>query len=105
MNFPCLVCKFEVITDANECSLCENWLHLKCAKLSKKELNKLSNTECEWYCYKCDSIFPFRNVSNDDFYDPSNEVGGSYVFALSVRPPSVRGVKKKYGLKTRFRGF
>ena len=40
-----------------------------------------------------------------NYYDPSNEVGGSYVFALSVRPPSVRGVKKKYGLKTRFRGF
>ena len=38
-------------------------------------------------------------------YDTSNEVGGSYVFALSVRPPSVRGVKKKYGLKKSFRGF
>ena len=39
------------------------------------------------------------------FYDPPNEVGGSLCFCL-VRPASVRpGGKKKYGLKTRFRGF
>ena len=40
------------------------------------------------------------------YYDPPNEVGGSLCFCL-VRPASVRGggVRKKYGLKTRFRGF
>ena len=38
-------------------------------------------------------------------YDPPNEVGGSLCFCL-VRLASVRpGGKKKYCLKTRFRGF
>ena len=61
------------------------------------------------------SVRPFvrqngRNIASHTgllviFYDPPNEVGGSLCFCL-VRPASVRpGGKKKYGLKTRFRGF
>ena len=66
-SYPCVVCYKEVISDAIECSLCQNWLHRKCAKLSKKELVKLSNEMYNWYCYKCDTIFPYRNISDDEF--------------------------------------
>ena len=37
-----------------------------------------------------ENINSWATLAEVNFYDPSNEVGGSYVFALSVRPPSVR---------------
>ena len=56
----------------------------------------LSSSTFHYVCIPSFSVF---------FYDPPNEVGGSLCFCL-VRPASVRpGGKKKYGLKTRFRGF
>ena len=36
--FPCITCKKEVIDDAIECSICKQWCHRKCSKLSKKQL-------------------------------------------------------------------
>ena len=67
IEYPCLICKKEVITDAIECSVCRNWLHRNCAKLSKKDLIKLSNNDYYWYCVHCTVLFPFHNVFDAEF--------------------------------------
>ena len=67
MLFPCIVCKQNVITEAIECSLCEQWVHRKCAKLSIKQIKYLGATNINWYCEVCKDVFPFHSLEEDEF--------------------------------------
>ena len=65
-EYPCVICKKEVVNDAIGCSLCDNWTHRKCAKISKKELHKLSDENYYWYCVNCTEVFPYSKVNQDE---------------------------------------
>ena len=65
-DFPCTICSKTVLTDAIECSLCYNWCHRICAKLSKQKLKILSDSDQYWYCKNCLEIFPFSNVDDNE---------------------------------------
>ena len=65
-EFLCSKCNLLVLDDAIECSLCKQWSHRVCAKLSKKEL-RLKSENVYWYCNNCTCMFPFSNVIDDEF--------------------------------------
>ena len=65
--FPCTVCKKEVKNDAIQCDLCSLWSHRTCAKLSKRELIKLSDPTYYYNCPLCFNIFPNSDVGEDEF--------------------------------------
>ena len=67
IQFPCTNCHKEVVSDAIECTLCLNWCHRKCAKLSKNMFKNLSNSSNYWYCSNCYNIFPYSNILDDEF--------------------------------------
>lgn len=54
-------------TDAVECSLCANWIHRVCAKISKKTLKDLSTTDDYWYCKNCSVVLPFSQLDDENF--------------------------------------
>ena len=66
IDFPCNVCKREVVTDAIECSLCETWSHRTCAKLSRKQFKCYESDNVYWYCFECSYVFPFANIQDDE---------------------------------------
>lgn len=66
ISYPCCSCRKETIIDAIECSLCKNWSHRKCCKLSKKELISLSRSDAYWYCCNCVCLFPYYDLPDDE---------------------------------------
>ena len=66
-NYPCLKCNKEVVSDAVECSICEKWCHRACGKLSIKKLRELSESDQYWFCLECSAIFPFFNITDEEF--------------------------------------
>ena len=56
-----------MVSDAIECSLCLEWAHRKCVKLSKKDLLTLSDDGWHWHCTSCTAVFPFAEVNQDEF--------------------------------------
>ena len=67
IKYPCAKCDKEVVTEAIECSICYKWCHRICAKLSLKNLNKFSQDDQYWYCFKCCELFPYYNINDDEF--------------------------------------
>ena len=67
VQYPCIKCYKEVVCDAIECSLCLSWCHRNCAKMSRKELQKLSQNEYYWFCLNCRESFPYSNINDEDF--------------------------------------
>ena len=67
-DYTCLACKKHVC-DWQEgflCDYCEQWIHRKCARLTKQENKEIESKEEEiCYCRMCTKdIFPFHEVSN-----------------------------------------
>ena len=79
-DFPCIICAKAVLNDAIECSLCCNWCHRICAKLSKQKLRTLSDNDQYWYCKTCLEIFPYSSVDQDElaFITSDLNVGKEY---------------------------
>ena len=53
----CKHCGGECVTDGIFCENCHKWSHRKCAKLSVKVYNKLSNSNKPYYCADCKKSF------------------------------------------------
>ena len=70
--FPCGICRKNVITNAIECSLCKQWIHLKCNNLKKNDLVKLEGSEI-WQCKNCVSLLLFSDVENCELLYWCNE--------------------------------
>lgn len=66
-EYPCGICKKEVISDAIECTICRKWIHRICGKLTKRKLEQLGKEEGDWYCELCKHVFPFQNIDDDEF--------------------------------------
>lgn len=64
--YPCILCNKNVVIDAIECSLCLRWVHRKCAKLTKRQLDLFSKNGNDWYCIYCISVFPFHGLEDDE---------------------------------------
>ena len=67
-DYTCLACKKHVY-DWQEgvlCDYCKQWIHRKCARLTKQEYKEIESKEKEiWYCRMCTKdIFPFHEVNN-----------------------------------------
>ena len=52
----CKHCGGECVTDGIFCENCHKWSHRKCAKLSVKVYNKLSNSNKPYYCADCKDV-------------------------------------------------
>ena len=39
--------------DMAQCTLCDQWWHFKCQRLSKAEIATLSDSDAEWFCSNC----------------------------------------------------
>ena len=85
VEYPCLLCKKDVINDAIQCSICLTWLHRNCAKLSKTELRKLSNDNYHWFCIACKNIFPFQSVLSDELEFITSNFESNSMFELTKR--------------------
>ena len=66
IEYPCGLCNKEVLNDAIECDLCGYWIHRHCAKLKKKELKVLSDSNDYYSCPSCINMFPFNSIDNDE---------------------------------------
>ena len=65
--FPCIKCNKEVIDDAIQCDLCNHWIHRSCAKITRKDLIKKSSQNQYYFCFSCTEVFPFHDLSYDEF--------------------------------------
>ena len=44
------------------CDLCDNWIHIKCNNLDKRDYEMLKSTAYPWFCISCSSnVLPFCN--------------------------------------------
>lgn len=66
-EYPCSVCKKEVITDAIECDICNLWTHRVCGKLKKRAFDVLSRSDMHYSCPSCSTLFPYNSVHDDEF--------------------------------------
>ena len=64
INYSCILCCKAVHVDCVECTMCKNWIHHKCAKMSKKQLKDVENDD-NWPCSVCLNNFPFSNIDDD----------------------------------------
>jgi exonuclease III len=74
-KFPCPVCKKNVNINHRAicCDICNEWVHIKCNRLSEKDYKNLQNDPNKdgtvFHCIKCVStILPFNSLTNLDFY-------------------------------------
>ena len=50
----CSICKKAVIYNSSIlCSICDHWVHKKCTKLTKNDINNIENSNTPWSCDKC----------------------------------------------------
>ena len=71
--YHCGICtkKVGLRNKAVFCDLCEQWNHIKCDGIDDKTYNDLkkSNDNEKYYCKACkESIFPFHNLSDDEYF-------------------------------------
>ena len=82
-KYPCLTCLKPVKNNQTglQCDQCDAWTHLRCLPdaihMTKDEYERISHTDENWYCYKCqlpsfnDSFFsPTESDATDDENDP-----------------------------------
>ena len=68
MKYPCSICQKQVMKNSIFCDLCKNWVHMKCANVSKKQLENLGLTNDDWYCSKCyKETFPFHGLNDEEY--------------------------------------
>ena len=58
MNYDSILC------DHGECL---KWVHRKCAKLTKKEMDELGKSSALYFCPNCRNTFPFNGLDNEEF--------------------------------------
>ena len=72
-KFPCRICVKNVSDKdkADQCGLCELWVHIKCNNLNCLDHRYLQNSNEFRYCIEyCSTIFPFNSLSsNKNFLD------------------------------------
>ena len=64
---PCGICLKSVRKNhkALQCDSCNNWIHIKCNRISKNDYKILETDETSWYCLKClNSAIPFSLLDN-----------------------------------------
>ena len=66
-KYPCIKCNKEVVSDAIECSICLQWCHRACGKISLKDFKKLNEEDEYWYCFKCCELFPYHSIDVEEF--------------------------------------
>ena len=52
---------------ALKCSLCQNSLYRRSAKLTKNQLSAKAKDSFYLYCEVCINVFPYNSISNDEF--------------------------------------
>ena len=56
-DYDCLICETPCDTNAICCDGCNAWIHYKCEKLSKKEINELKTDDSSLYtCKSCNDL-------------------------------------------------
>ena len=60
----CSLCEKAVIYNSSIlCSICDHFVHQKCTKLTKIDINNIENSNTPWSCDKCCcDIFPFFHL-------------------------------------------
>ena len=80
-RFPCTICSKGVRKNSKavSCDICEQWIHIKCARISLSHYNHLAESNCDFsfVCQVCESnSLPFSNCDTLDFgddYSPTQE--------------------------------
>ena len=70
-KFPCAQCNKNVGKRHRAvcCDICDKWIHIKCNLLNLNDYKRLQNDTSPFFCIKCtSSIFPFGNITNNEFY-------------------------------------
>jgi len=72
MKYPCTACTKPSKSNQMSicCDICQQSTHYKCTMLTKKEFNKLGNSDESYYCRRCtNSIFPFQTLTYEELED------------------------------------
>ena len=57
------------------CDICENWLHLKCTKISHQHFQNLGLSSVLYYSHLCcTKIFPFQKLDDKEFSNYFHEI-------------------------------
>ena len=72
-SFPCGKCQKNVQNDSTQCDNCQAWIHRRCARLSKVDLEELSLSSGLWFC-ECCNVFPFSKLDSDELFQEINAI-------------------------------
>ena len=65
-DYLCKICCKDVTDDddALGCDHCQKWFHIECININRQSFVKLKNDPLPWYCFECETLFPFSKISN-----------------------------------------
>ena len=67
IKYPCGICNKNVKKESIECAICNQKIHIKCSKLSKKEYDSYKNNTKHFYCITCMAEnIPFTNLTDTE---------------------------------------
>ena len=66
--YPCSLCDNNVKYDVIFCEHgnCLKWAHRRCAKLTKRELEELTESSSLYFCPKCKDVFSYNGLNHDE---------------------------------------
>ena len=106
-DYTCFACNKHVYDwqEGVRCGCCRQWIHRKCARLTKQEYKELETYEEEiWYCKTCARyIFPFHEVYNTQLHKiliksgrPKNDINKFFTEIKSkIKTPTCNVCNKK----------
>ena len=80
--FPCGICSKSVNSNHRsiQCDICNQWIHIKCNKLSGSDYEYLQRSDDSWYCLKCTcELFPFSDFNANSDHSNSRNAPSSYL--------------------------
>ena len=107
-KFPCGVCARPVAKNhrALQCESCENWIHIKCGKVTPAEYILLGNLEDPWFCKTCNDLSNqnYNNISSTIKLD-MNSVNGTNdpdiaTLNISIEPTSNQDLEQSINIET-----
>ena len=67
IDYYCLVCKKVCNHGCIMCNNCKSWIHFRCTKMTKKQINRFSRTDDQYYCAPCISTnLPYSKLDNKE---------------------------------------
>ena len=79
MSYLCNFCNIDCGNDSILCDVCDHWCHFSCTKLTRSQLEHLSNSDDPYFCMQCiKSNLPFASLSVNNFKKIFSEVGDKH---------------------------